>query len=119
MKYNQKTGELFDNNGELLGKGYAGHDVGKNNPEMEDVKMVGPLPKGIYAIGLPYNSAHTGPFTLPLIPNPSNQMFGRSDFKIHGDSLDNPGTASNGCIILARPIRELINSGTDKRLEVY
>lgn len=118
MKYNQATGELFDNEGRLIGKGYAGKGIGKNNPSMEDVKMIGPLPKGIYAIGEPYDSPHTGPFTLPLIPNPSNQMFGRSDFKIHGDNIENPGNASNGCIIFPRAIRMQINASSDKRLEV-
>ena len=46
MKYNQLTGELTTNSGVVIGKGYAGHGEGKNNPAMESVKMVGPLPKG-------------------------------------------------------------------------
>jgi hypothetical protein len=119
MKYSQKTGNLTTNDGKLIAVGYSGHGLGKNNPEMESVKNVGPLPKGIYQIGTPYNSTRTGPFTLPLIPDPQNKMYKRSDFKIHGDSLDDPGTASHGCIILQRKVREAIYNGTDKLIEVY
>ena len=102
----------------MLGQGYSGNGKGKNNPDYESVENVGPLPKGDYDIGEPYFSAHTGPFTLPLIPYPTNNMFGRSDFKIHGDSIKMPGTASNGCIILPREVRESINNNVDKLLKV-
>jgi len=85
---------------------------------MENIKMVGPLPKGIYYIGEPYDSPYIGPFTLPLTPDSSNEMYGRSDFKIHGDSISEPGTASNGCIVLSRDIRIMIFKCTDKILKV-
>jgi len=118
MKYIQKTGEIFDIKGVLLGTGYSGHGLGKNNPEMEDVKNVGPLPRGAYIILSPHDSDHTGPFTMSLIPDPNNQMFGRSGFAIHGDSIKEPGTASNGCIIMPRRVREEIYKSNDKYLEV-
>jgi hypothetical protein len=116
MNYNQKTGMLKASN--FSAEGYAGHGLGKNNPEMEHVKNIGPLPKGKYLIGKPYDSPNTGPFTLPLIPDPSNKMYGRGDFKIHGDSINAPGTASHGCIILPRNIRMQINQSPDKYLIV-
>lgn len=118
MKYNQKTGELTTNSGVVIGKGYAGHGEGKNNPEMESVKNMGPLPKGVYLIGEPYDSGKTGPFTLPLIPEYGNEMYGRSEFKIHGDNITDPGNASHGCIILPRAIRAQIHNCADKKLEV-
>ena len=118
MKYNQRTGELTTDSGCIIGKGYAGHGEGKNNPGMQNVKMIGPLPKGFYTIGKPYDSTRTGQFTLPLTPELGNEMFGRSDFKIHGDNIIAPGTASNGCIVLPRVIRNQINACADKRLEV-
>jgi hypothetical protein len=118
MKYNQLTGELTTNSGVVIGKGYAGHGEGKNNPAMESVKMVGPLPKGFYVIGKPTDNPHTGPYSIPLYPKMGNNMFGRSAFMIHGDSISNPGTASNGCIILPRAIRVQINNCVDKILEV-
>lgn len=116
LTYKQKTGELFDADNKLIGKGYAGAGVGKNNPNMEDVKNVGPLPKGIYHIGEPYDSLHTGQFTLSLIPDPSNKMYGRSDFKIHGDN--GLGTASEGCICIDRISRIRANGELDKTLKV-
>jgi len=116
MKYSQSTGKITSESGSLFGIGYSGHGEGKNNPAMENISNVGPLPKGKYSIGLPYNSEHTGPFTIPLYPFPSNEMFGRSDFKIHGD--DGHGTASLGCICTDRETRENINNCTDKVLEV-
>lgn len=118
MKYDQKTGEIMTDDGTVIGKGYAGNGKGKNNPAMESVKMIGPLPRGIYIIGEPINSPHTGPYSIPLTPNPKNVMYGRSGFMIHGDSIDNPGTASNGCIVLPHTIRVQINNYTDKNLEV-
>lgn len=116
--YNQRSGKLLDPNGEILAIGYAGNGSGKNNPLMENVKNIGCLPKGIYSIGQPYNSTHTGPFTLPLTPNNENNMFGRSGFKIHGDNIGAPGTASQGCIIIPRSARIAINESTDKQLKV-
>ena len=118
MKYIQKTGEIFDIKGNLLGTGYSGHGIGKNNPEMQDVKNVGPIPKGRYQIGEKYDSKHTGPFTIILIPDPKNNMFGRSGFRIHGDSIVAPGTASEGCIILSRNIREIIYENKGKYILV-
>ena len=118
MTYEQLTGKLSTNEGKILNIGYAGHGQGKNNPQMQDVHNIGPIPKGKYTIGPWYDSPHTGPFTLPLTPDASNEMFGRSDFKIHGDSINAPGTASNGCIIMPHDIRIKINSMSDKCLTV-
>jgi hypothetical protein len=118
MTYEQKTGRLFTDDNILIGVGYAGHKEGKNNPEMESVKMIGPLPKGKYEIGPHYESQQTGPFTIMLITFQDNKMYGRSEFRIHGDSKRNPGTASNGCIIMGRAIREKIYSMDDKILTV-
>jgi hypothetical protein len=118
MVYNQKTGLIFSDTGSIFGCGYSGNGEGKNNPDFENVENVGPLPKGIYKIGKPYDSPHTGKFTLPLIPDIDNVMFGRDSFCIHGDSISEPGTASNGCIILPRNVREEINNCTDKILKV-
>jgi len=53
-----------------------------------------------------------------LSPHPDNEMFGRGSFRIHGDSIKNPGTASHGCIIAPRSVREKIIAGTDKKLIV-
>ena len=118
MVYYQKSGKLISNDGTLMCVGYSGHGEGKNNPDMQSVKAIGPIPRGVYIIGGAYDSKKTGTLTIMLIPNFNNEMFGRGDFRIHGDSIKEPGTASHGCIIAPRNIRETIINGIDKKLIV-
>lgn len=118
--YQQTTGAISRDGGATLGTGYSGFGAGKNNPALEYEQNIGPVPRGRYGIGAPEDpdGGPHGPFILPLDPDPSNQMFGRSGFLIHGDSIIRPGTASRGCIILAREIREQIAASGDADLEV-
>lgn len=112
--YSQGTGELRYSNGAVIARGYSGYGLGKNNPAMEDVQGVGPIPKGFWRIGTAYTSQRVGPVTIPLYRldaepiDDIDQVTGRSAFRIHGDSVANPGAASRGCIILPRHIRERI-----------
>lgn len=115
--YDQSSGQLW-HDGNIAGTGYAGNGEGKNNPAMQHVHDVGPLPRGVYTIGQPHDTPNHGPFVLDLTPDPTNEMHGRGGFLIHGDSIRAPGTASQGCIILARAVRERIAASDDKRLEV-
>lgn len=101
-----------------VARGYAGRDEHKNNPNSQSIKSKGPLPCGLYYIGQPYNSKTRGPYVLRLDPDPSNNMFGRSAFLIHGDSIKLPGTASNGCIIMWRSVREVVSESRDRELIV-
>jgi hypothetical protein len=86
----------------------------------------GPLPTGSYTIGPAEDSVKLGPVAMPLVPDPANQMHGRSGFFIHADSVANPGTASEGCIVpvngvngeAGRVIREQIAADSDRGLEV-
>lgn len=116
--YIQISGALADPSGKVVAHGYSGLEECKNNPKYQCVKGKGPLPVGDYAIGVPYTSPHTGPFTIPLEPINGTDTCGRGDFKIHGDSISSPGTASHGCIIQQRPIRELVDASDDKVLKV-
>ena len=113
----QSTGQL-SRNGRIEGNGYAGAGDGKNNPAMQDVQNVGPIPRGLYTIGDPCDTESHGPYVLDLTPDAENEMFGRSAFLIHGDSVSKPGTASRGCIILPRKVREQIWASGDRELEV-
>jgi hypothetical protein len=115
--YIQKTGVLL-HEGECVAVGYAGNGAGKNNPHMDYVKGIGPLPVGHYHIGDPQDTATHGPCVLRLTPYALNIMYGRDGFLIHGDSVKAPGTASHGCIILPRVIRELIGHSADRVLLV-
>lgn len=108
------SGTLLNLNQMEVGHGYAGNGAGLNNPAMTNVPNVGPLPIGKYKIGEPYNDGQVGVFALPLTPDPSNEMFGRSLFRIHGDNSKLNHSASHGCIVLPRPVRnDIANSGDD------
>lgn len=115
LTWSQSRGELSQN-GDFWGKGYSGHGDGVNNPAMQRIPDVGPIPQGTYKILPPTDSPRTGPFTLPLIAVNIDLCFGRSDFRIHGDSKDHPGQASHGCIILPRDVRERIDRENPDRL---
>lgn len=113
-RYVQSTGALYGVAG-LIGTGYSGHGEGRNNPAMEAVPRVGPIPAGLWAISNPHDSPHTGPFTLDLTPV-GHDAHGRSAFKIHGDNKAHD--ASAGCIVLFRAVRETIWNSGDHQLEV-
>jgi hypothetical protein len=55
---------------------------------------------------------------MHLVPDPRNVMHGRGSFLIHGDNAAMNHTASDGCIIMARPIRETIDASRDRELQV-
>lgn len=114
-KYVQDTGDFF-HNGTYVETGYSGRvPDGKNQPLMECVRNVGPVPRGHYAVEV----ARTGPtiLTLPLTArNPSYCTPARSGFLIHGDNSS--GTASTGCIILSRATRQLVADSDDRLLLV-
>jgi len=97
--YEIETGDLY-----LAGLSYcscySGHGVGLNNPAATAMKRVGPLPVGWYTIGRAVNHPHLGPFAMPLVPDPSNVMFGRSGFWLHADTASHDHTASDGCIVI-------------------
>lgn len=116
-KYDQSSGELT-RDGKFVARGYSGHQLGKNNPGLEGKVAVGPIPRGMWKFGAPVNRPQTiGPFAMPLTPVGHNAL-GRSGFFCHGDSARAPGTASHGCLILARNVREAIWASGDRDLEV-
>ena len=116
--FNQATGELTNPAGVVVATGYAGGNCGrnpegKNNPDMQAVRCIGPLPVGVYYPGNPVEGSHLGPFAIPLIPQAGNQMFGRGDFYMHGDTIESPGCASEGCIVMPRNIRNEVSESGD------
>jgi len=116
--YSQKTGEL-QQDGQSVATGYSGSGPGKNNPEMQTVHNVGPIPQGDWTIsGPPTNTAEHGPYVLRLNPDTATETFGRSGFLMHGDSKTAPGMASQGCVILPREVREKVWQSGDRDLEV-
>lgn len=122
--YIQRTGDIYWQHPpvtELVGKGYAGAGSLKNDPASQCVSDLGPIPRGEYTIGSIGDHGPSGQLrrSLPLTPSPANNMCGRSNFLIHGDSAANPGWASGGCIIIReRDLREKIGSSGDTALRV-
>ncbi|KFJ12528.1 RHS repeat-associated core domain protein [Delftia acidovorans] len=110
--YTQSTGNLTctrDGIETVNNNGYAGAGQGRNNPDMQDVLNTGPLPRGNYTIGEAFRHRTAGIATRRLTPAPENDMQGRAGFLIHGDNAT--GTASEGCIVMPRTIRDSLNDG--------
>lgn len=94
---NDQTGQEYYNE-----HGYSGTGQGRNNPDMQDVPNTGPIPRGSWEAGSPYNSPNTGPNTIPLTPLQDNECHDTerycNSFRAHGNNARND--ASHGCIIL-------------------
>ncbi len=117
-QYAQKTGEL-QQDGRHVATGYSGAGAGKNNPAMEKEPNVGPIPRGDWTIvGPPVNTQDHGPYVLKLEPDAATETFGRAGFLLHGDSRQAPGSASHGCIVMPRTVREQVWNSGDRELEV-
>jgi hypothetical protein len=115
--YVQRTGNLY-HNGQLIGQGYSGYPPHKNNPDSEQIHNFGPIPRGLYTIGIPHDSPHVGPYAMSLMPEDGTNTYGRSDFLMHGDSISNPGLASHGCIIQNKGVRHVVGTSNDNQLKV-
>lgn len=116
--YDQSTGDL-SHDGVFIGTGYSGAGrtlaEGRNNGAMEAVAAKGPIPRGRWKIGRPRDGGALGPFVMNLDPVGHN-AHSRSLFRIHGNNKADD--ASHGCIILARPLRQLIAASGDNDLTV-
>ena len=116
--YNSADGTLR-HDGELLTMtGWSGHDLGRNNPAMEEDHDIGPIPRGKWAIGGAEDGTHLGPIAMPLTALGDTNTFGRSGFFIHGASSIHPSESSHGCVILPHDIREQIDASDDRILMV-
>lgn len=117
--YKQSTGEWRYDDGALLATGYSGHGEGVNNPALEAVPDVGPIPRGKYIIGIPYRHPKLGKICMNLTPVEGNKAHGRTLFRIHGDNTTpDPTDGSHGCIILPPVPRQKIADSGDILLTV-
>lgn len=117
-----KQGQAWlDKDGILVSKNvYSGFGEGVNNPTLEAVLNVGPLPRGLWTIsGPPFEGIH-GPYCLRLSPKAGTETFGRTGFLAHGDEVEHPGEhlASHGCIVADRVTRTRIYQSGDTDLTV-
>ncbi len=116
--------------GTLKGFGFAGHNdgvnLGLNNPAMQSIHGVGPLPQGEYTMTQWIDKHQTmGLCVIQLSPAPANSMFGRSGFFIHGarnlliSGLNSFLESSDGCIIIGDcAVRQSIWASLDRALVV-
>lgn len=116
-RYEQATGRL-SRDGIPLTVGYSGFAEGRNNPDMQMVRDVGPIPQGRWQLATIFDSPSHGPRCILLVAEEGTNTWGRSGFLIHGDSIGTPGQASHGCIIVGRHERELVWGTGDRALEV-
>ncbi|MGH9519912.1 MAG: tlde1 domain-containing protein [Terriglobales bacterium] len=115
------THVLADGKRELAGVGYSGHGNALDDPEKQDATNQGPIPRGTWIIGPQRDHHLIGGKTLfgamELAPAVGNTTR-RSDFLIHGDSVAHDHSASKGCIVLPRDVRNVIARSGDTVLQV-
>ena len=102
--YEQSTGTLAVRNGDYecpLVAGFAGREAGRNAPDRQCEKSIGPVPRGDYAMRIVAHPRFKAP-AIRLDPSPQTELCGRSGFFIHG------GTESHGCVILDKPSRDAV-----------
>lgn len=115
--YKQSTGELYKD-GALIAIGYSGVLTNKNNPDREQVRGMGPIPRGIWRIGI--STLSKGPLTI-ILHHVSGNVYGRDmrTFRVHGDKRNGiSGFASAGCIIVNPHARLLMSKDIGSELEV-
>ncbi len=115
---NSSNGTLSKDGELITDLGWSGHDAGRDNPAMEQVHDIGPIPRGEWDIGDSVDSEKLGPVVMPLIPREGTVTYGRGGFFIHGASAVHPGESSHGCVILPRSVRMQIAASEDKTLQV-
>jgi hypothetical protein len=101
--------------GQFKAVGYSGLGFSRNLPGNEAIRDTGPIPQGRYRIGHPYTHPTKGPVVFKLTPD-RHAAHSRTEFRIHGDNAAHD--ASQGCIILSRPARDMIANSNDYELEV-
>lgn len=119
--YSQDRGILWLRNGdqtERYGVGYSGHPPFVNDTGAEALAARGPIPRGAYRMVGPFDHVRLGPCVFYLDPMKGTDMHGRSGFFIHGDNEYGNRSASHGCIVLARAIREKLQVAKPRKLVV-
>lgn len=83
-----------------------------NAPEACKIQNFGPIPPGTWTMAaLVATGEKTGPDTIILTPDGATAALcgalnrQPSSFRIHGDSIANPGQGSDGCIVAPRDFR--------------
>lgn len=125
LQYSQTSGTWStvddDHIATPIARGWSGNHAGKNNPAMQNVPCIGPLPQGWYTRQMwEATHDHLGPMVAFLLPDGDNAMFGRGDFFIHGTARDpeSYGQESKGCTVLPRADRQAVKDTGLTRVKV-
>ena len=113
--YYINSGELWQGS-EIVARGYSGRRPFLNMAAATDRIGLGPIPIGYWTIGNGVDHPNLGPLSIALYP--ITYKGPRSAFFIHGDNAKRDQSASRGCIILDRRIRDMLNASRDKVLLV-
>lgn len=115
--FDQKSGNI-DLRETFIGAGYSGHGVGLDNPDLEAMANIGPIPRGEWQI-VRWDDVHDdkGPVVAVLEPV-GHDAHGRTGFLIHGDNPQLNHAASHGCIIAGRSLRDALRASGDTKLVV-
>jgi hypothetical protein len=116
--YMQCSGNLYDPEGGGIAAGSSGKDIGilkgRNNPAMQSVPYVGPIPVGLWRIGAwRPDKPIMGPHVRELLPDPVTARavagMGRDPktFYLHGGGIN----ASQGCILMPPNVRLALPEG--------
>ena len=114
LNYSQTSGQMTQDDGTLVATGFSGnnsrpgvnpnHLQGMNNPEMQSVHCIGPLPQGTYSVGPWGPHSELGPNSAALTQT-SGETYGRDGFYIHGPGENDPENSSEGCIVIGHDER--------------
>lgn len=121
LVYSQSSGALWladsKNGRAFVAYGYSGKGSGQNQPGSEAIRSHGPIPGGMWRIGVAIVHPTLGQAAIPLSPV-GHSAHGRSGFYIHGDNRKADRSASSGCIILPWNVRQCIIACCCRALEV-
>lgn len=72
LVYSQISGLMYlddhERNRIILARGYSGAGTSINDPDCEDMPGRGPIPRGLWKVGVAFNSERTGQLAIPLTP---------------------------------------------------
>lgn len=94
---------------------------GFNDPSLQSVIDVGPIPCGFWDIcGPPITTTEHGPYVLRLEPWPGTETYGRVGFLMHGKPLPPADirSGSKGCICAGPDTRRRVYQSGDTKLLV-
>ena len=110
LNFSQSSGIITQDNGVVVTvRAFAGNNYrpdhnpdglkGRNNPLMQDVHFIGPLPQGLYRVGEWGDHPPVGQNSAPLTQI-GGETYGRSAFFMHGPGGEDPENSSEGCIVI-------------------